>query len=379
MLSLPCFQQILFRFTEIENIEKSFFSLQRPFTKKNSFMKSKRKDQIVDQTMSGTKDAPLFSSDFTGKNRTGQDESPIQGLKRCAFSHDAADGTFGYTRAEQSNAREITDYITLLTSHLGALPAKSAQFTLSPLMESKLSAQRNGLSVIAYENIKIQLIKVLYSIASILRSRARILIIDPTDLSKQVILDSQVKGGVASRGDLIFSQGPWKAGTCSNWSQVQRKIWNWAHSLQFFGHSKRKLGDSVERVLQKKETSLWSGRKCLENNSTPGKRRGWLEPRLFYEKKPDLILLLTSEKNRSLIGEAQALKVPLIYLADTDFNDISYKFALERPGYTFAGGEKRFHRIQPSGGAYPWIINSESFSFHFLFSSLLAQLLSLER
>ena len=251
-------------------------------------MKTKREYEIADQRISGSKGAPLIFGDFTPGRKAGKDKNPIEGWKKSTFLSGLSPvpGVFAPSLGPgKEDVRESTDYITLLTSHLGALPVKSAQFALSPLMESKLSARRNGVSILGYQNIKIQLIKVLYSIACILKRKGRILIIDPTGVSKQLILDSQVEKGVASGGDLVFSQGPWKAGTGTNWSQVHRGVWNWTHCKQFFGHSKRRLGDSVERVLQKRETSLWSGRKCPENRFSPGEHWRAPKPRLSYEKK----------------------------------------------------------------------------------------------
>ena len=290
-------------------------------------------------------------------------------------------------------------WLTILGAHLGRFPVKSAQFAPSPLMCSSLSGKRGAFSIINQQNIAIQLVRAFYIIALLLKNGGRVLLISESDektLPRQIILeggkntpDHEEFQQVVSGERLIISQGLWKAGTCSNWLQICKKVWNWSHCQQFFALSGGKSGGEREKTLERRKQYFqqatpfprigrdrWSS---AQESRHPDRQRFFSKKNnvtpalLYYSKKPDLICVLTSGKTSSLIGEAQALKVPLLYLADTDFNLIHCN---STPSVKAASLINQSFR-QPymyTNGAYPWIANGDCFSFPFFLSSLLAQL-----
>ena len=287
---------------------------------------------------------------------------------------------------------KIALQLTLLGAHLGRIPVRSAHLFPSPLMCSSLSGERQNSSIINHQNIMTQLVFLLYSVACILKNGGRVLVLDcnqEKNWSAPFLLQcagaTQNGGGRVCGAGFIVNRGEWKAGNCSNWSQISRRVWNWEHSQRFFKNTFLGPGWGTEKTpqdggflseinpwLQRKKESfqtcslLEGGILCTqERKPLPVSRTGLSfipkqkSIRMHWTKKPDCILVLGGEKDFSLISEAQALKVPLVYLANTDFNHIHYKFIPQR------------HAL--NNGAYPFIANSDSFSFHFLISFLLTQ------
>ena len=313
--------------------------------------------------------------------------------------------------------RESVLWLLILGAHMGRFPVKSANFPPSPLMEGHLSGKRGAFSLVNQQNISVQLIRAFYIIAVLLKKGARILLIndgDDRNLPKQIFPSYRRRLGhyeqnqqkqVVSGERLIISQGAWKAGTCSNWLEICKKVWNWSHCKQFLAHSPRGkdrgiiLGREKQFFQQSISPDPQGKRRGTKERRTAkypqvgkpfvkGNRETFAEqwkknldvPLLYYTKKPDLILLLTGKKNSSLIVEAQALKVPLLYMADTDFSEIQHTFASSSDTPLSSIGCKIKTRLGQrslfANASYACVGNSDSFPLSFLLSSLLSQIVS---
>lgn len=250
-------------------------------------------------------------------------------------------------------------WLTACGAHLGRKPVKSAQCKTTPLTHGKLSGRRGAFPIVNNLQIATQLLRTFFIVALLLEKGARVLLINDDTATAQIMTRHN---STSPRCSLVTCKSL-GAGSCSNWLQICQGIWNWAHCQQLFSHSQSlKRG---EGFLKKQQTGV-TGLTTMGGSS----------PRLYFKEQPDVILLLNNNnqlptesvegvgknygKNLSLISEAQALKIPLLYLADTDFIQIHGSNA-------------------KNNGAYPLIGNNSSAHWFSLVSSLPLQLLSYKK
>ena len=259
-------------------------------------------------------------------------------------------------------------------AHLGRKLTGGAQSGTCALMHSKISGKANAFPLINYRGISTQLLRAHLLIALLLECGARVLLISDNDsqhFPRQIVVGpGKTEGHFQGEGVLIPFRGT-RPGICSNWPRLREEVWNLVHYKKFFSQ-----GDVVKKGEFLSSTPLKEKQLLFHGLVSPRRERG-LQPQgigsksskinatmagapvLYYSKKPDVLLLINSKENLSIAGEAQAQRIPLISLTNTEDSPIK-------------GGEVGIS----SNGVLQLIANNQSASWMFFFSSLLCQMSS---
>lgn len=199
-----------------------------------------------------------------------------------------------------------------------------------PSMTSALSGMRKTISIIDISFTLKNLIKILYIIFSVLNRNGHILIVN-TDSELSGIVHYFVKKTNQFGYFFSYCNNKWVGGTLTNWKQIAISITTFlSFSTRFdkfvtknniYFPKYRKLKSSFQGMKYFKEGFAFQQKKIksINHNFKESTRK-------FTLKKPDLVLLLNPNENKTVLYEAKKLNIPVIALTDsnTDLTLISY-------------------------------------------------------
>ena len=138
-------------------------------------------------------------------------------------------------RTSTNPSGELCKWFTLCGAHLGRRAASYRDPQASPLRGHHLLGDRNSLSTISSHNSTSQLTIALFLVATLLERGVRVLLVNERgdrNLSTQFTV--QGCGEAQAVAVSPCCEEKWVKGTCSNWSQVCKTAWNWAHFQRLF-------------------------------------------------------------------------------------------------------------------------------------------------
>lgn len=182
-----------------------------------------------------------------------------------------------------------------------------------PCMLSFLCGNRKNFSTIDISFTLKNLIKILYILSSVLNRNGHILIVN-TDPELNNIVHYFVKKTNQFGSFFSFCNIKWVGGTLTNWKQIATSITTFlAFSMRF---DKFVTRNNIYFPKYRKLKNSFQGFFYSLNND-------YFFPRRFNLKKPDLVLLLNPNENKTVLYEAKKLNIPVIALTDANI-DLSF-------------------------------------------------------
>lgn len=204
-------------------------------------------------------------------------------------------------------------------THWGHKPLPNSWKRLSyPQMTSAFLGDRKGVQIIDPVKTLQSTIRGLYFAALVLKNNGRILVADTREEFSPV--NSSFSSKWANTPVSISGTGKrWIAGTLTNWKTISPRI-------SEYGYISTLFKDKVEQL------KAHSPRFVKMKNAFPGLIDTSVnidfinQPKLKFQKRPDLIIVCQPEENYTLIREASRLKIPVLAFVDSNssLNHITY-------------------------------------------------------
>ena len=192
--------------------------------------------------------------------------------------------------------------------HLGRRPYKVPTPRLRhSFIDTFLLGSRDNLMLINTSLTIQQTTRGLLLAAKILRHQGKLLIVDTRgDISP--FLDVIEKGLYMIPSVISFSGSRWVGGTVSNLKMISGMVSQYGHISRQFYHFLSE--NEIQNARYRKMKASYPG--------LLGKGKGDVMVRL--RKKPDLVFVVNPNESRHIIREADALKIPVIALVDSNTN-----------------------------------------------------------
>lgn len=238
---------------------------------------------------------------------------------------------------------------------------------LHPSMTFFVIGDRNKLSFFDIRNTIKALVKGFSLVASILKGKGHILIVNTDPELSSLVRHFATKTGQFGK-QLTFCNSKWVGGTLTNWDQVSSSITTFLsfskkfdrflvhHAIYFAQYNTLKknfqgflysqqdhdrkscrtsfddsLLNGAQRTVSKKNQqvsdNLWLNQRGNLGSLQPP------EKKLDFQK-PDLLIILNPNENRTALREANLLNIPVIALTDTSSNRNGIQYPIPVNSYS---------------------------------------------
>lgn len=183
------------------------------------------------------------------------------------------------------------------------------------------------------------LIKAMSVFIAILKSNGTILIINTNPELSNLVYN--VKKNVNSP-NVFFNDCGYTNGTLTNWAKVYTKVNTFLNFYQYFDSflninnihfpNYKKMKKNYKGFLKRKQHTKDNYVIFKKNKTNKNEIK-----KLSLNWRPDVLILLNTENNQSIIKEAYNLKIPIIALVDSNFtiSDITYPIPTNTYSYSF--------------------------------------------
>ena len=221
--------------------------------------------------------------------------------------------------------------------HVGhkSIPLARARFW-HPLMAEAITGIRYGVAILDPLHTRQALLRGFYILAGVLQRGGHVLVVDTRPEFARLgenLSGHEVRGiSLANSPQISFCFYKWIGGTLTNWRQVSRSVLTFAkftercgsfladHAMDFPKY--RSIKKCFQGFLTRRHNVQGTGK--AQGTNVLGKAQGSLF--LAFRARPDLIVVLNPNENRTLLREAALLHIPVIALVEsnTDLTGIGY-------------------------------------------------------
>jgi small subunit ribosomal protein S2 len=197
-------------------------------------------------------------------------------------------------------------------THWGHKSLRNSWKRLSyPEMSSTFLGSRKGVQIIDPVKTLQATNRGLYFVALVLKNKGRILVADTREEYSPVNY-SFISKTVGTSAPFSGSGKRWIAGTLTNWKTISPRISEYGHISTAFKANVEKLKVHSPRFIKMK--NAFPG--LIDTNDLSVNFNK--QPKLKFQKRPDLIIVCQPEENRTLIREASRLKIPVLAFVDSN-------------------------------------------------------------